>query len=184
MARTGTITELLQGWSDGEPEAMEQLMSLVYPRLRELAQRRMYLESSGHTLRPTELVHEAYLRLAGQELSANDRGHFYAICAQMMRRILIDHAKAQLREKRGGGITVKGLDGLDVADPRTPERMLEIHQALERLAEFDGRKAQAVELCVFGGFEQVVAAEVLNISPSTLRRELKLAKAWLYRALH
>ena len=184
MEHTGTITGLLKAWGDGEPDAMDQLMSLVYPRLRELAERRMYLESPGHTMRPTELVHEAYLKLVGQELSANDRGHFYAICAQAMRRILIDHAKAQLRAKRGGGGTVKALEGLDVADPQTPERMIEIHQALDQLAEFDGRKAQAVELCVFGGFEQGVAAEVLNISPATLRRELKLAKAWLYRALH
>ena len=184
MERTGTITEVLQAWSNGEPDAMERLMGLVYPRLRELARRRMSLESSSHSLRPTELVHEAYLRLAGEELSAKDRGHFYAICARLMRRILIDHARAQLRSKRGGGVTLKGLDGLDVADPQSPERMIEIHESLEKLAEFDERKAQAVELCVFGGFEQDVAAEVLNISPATLRRELKLAKAWLYRALH
>jgi RNA polymerase sigma factor (TIGR02999 family) len=109
--RTGTITEALHAWSDGEPDAMERLMGLVYPRLRELARRRMSFESPAHTMRPTELVHEAYLRLAGEELSAKDRGHFYAICARLMRRILIDHARAQLRAKRGGGSTLKGLDG-------------------------------------------------------------------------
>ena len=183
MEGTGTITELLHAWSEGDSSAMERLIPLVYPRLLELARHRMRLESSN-TLRPTELVHEAYLRLADQEIPAKDRSHFYALCARLMRRILIDHARAQLRSKRGGRAPLIDLDQLHVADPLASERMIEIHDALDKLAEFDSRKAQAIELCVFGGFEQDVAAQILSVSPATLRRDLKLAKAWLYHAIH
>jgi RNA polymerase sigma factor (TIGR02999 family) len=177
------ITELLAAWSSGQREAMDRLIPLVYEQLLSLARRRMSLEAQDHTLRPTELVHEAYLRLIRSEIPAKNRAHFYAICAQLMRRILVDHARASLREKRGGGAPVMSLDGMDVAASGAPEQVLAIHQALEKLAELDGRKAQVVELVVFGGVEQDIAAEALDISPATLRRDLKLAKAWLYQQL-
>jgi RNA polymerase sigma factor (TIGR02999 family) len=177
------ITELLAQWSSGQRDAMDRLMPLVYQQLLSLARRRMSFEAQDHTLRPTELVHEAYLRLIRSEIPAKNRAHFYAICAQLMRRILVDHARANLREKRGGGAPVVPLDGMDVVSSEAPERVLAIHQALEKLAELDARKSQVVEMVVFGGVEQDIAAEALDISPATLRRDLKLAKAWLYQAI-
>jgi len=177
------ITALLAQWSEGNREAMDRLMPLVYDELLSLARRRLSREAPDHTLRPTELVHEAYLRLIRSEIPASNRGHFYALCAQLMRRILIDHAKANLRNKRGGGAPVLALEGMDVASPDAPERVLAIHEAIEKLALQDARKAQALELVVFGGLEQDIAAEVLGISPATLRRDLKLAKAWISQSL-
>jgi len=177
------ITELLAAWSSGQREAMDRLMPVVYQQLLSLARRRMSLEAPDHTLRPTELVHEAYLRLVRSEIPAKNRAHFYAICAQLMRRILVDHARASLREKRGGGAAKVPLEGMDVVSPGTPEQVLAIHEALEKLAELDARKAEVVELVVFGGIEQDIAAEALDISPATLRRDLKLAKAWLYQTI-
>jgi RNA polymerase sigma-70 factor (ECF subfamily) len=185
MATAGTITELLQAWGEGRRDAMDRLIPLVYRQLLGLARRRMSLEGGAdHKLRPTELVHEAYLRLVDSGVSAKDRAHFYAICAQMMRRILIDHAKSQLRTKRGGGAVVLPLEDMDVAAAGSPETVLAIHEALEKLAEMDPRKAQAVELVLFGGVELDIAAEALGISNATLRRDLTVAKAWLYRSLH
>lgn len=177
------ITEVLAAWSSGQREAMDRLIPLVYPQLLALARRRMSLESSDHTLRPTELVHEAFLRLVRSEIPAKNRAHFYAICAQLMRRILVDHARANLRKKRGGGAVVVPLDGVDVVSSDKPEQVLAIDEALSKLAEFDARKAQAVELVFFGGVEHEIAAEALDISPATLRRDLKMAKAWLYQAI-
>jgi RNA polymerase sigma factor (TIGR02999 family) len=177
------ITELLAAWSSGQREAMDRLVPLVYDQLLSLARRRLSLEASDHTLRPTELVHEAYLRLVRSEIPAKNRAHFYAICALLMRRILVDHARANLSKKRGGGAPVVPLEEMDVVSSDAPESVLAIHQALEKLAEFDARKAQVVEMVVFGGVEQDVAAEALDISPATVRRDLKLAKAWLYQAI-
>jgi RNA polymerase sigma-70 factor, ECF subfamily len=180
----GTITGLLQAWGAGQRDAMDQLMPLVYRQLVGLARRRMSREAGNHPLRPTELVHETYLRLVDSGISANDRAHFYAICAQVMRRILIDHAKAQLRTKRGGGAAVVSIGDLEIAGASSPEKLLAIHEALERLAEMDERKARAVELVLFGGLELDIAAEALGISNATLRRDLTAAKAWLFHSLH
>ena len=180
----GTITELLRAWGEGRREAMDRLIPLVYRQLLALARRRMSIEGGNHPLRPTELVHEAYLRLVDSGVSAKDRAHFYAICAQVMRRILIDHARADIREKRGGGAAVVSLESVDVAGAGSPENVLAIHEALEKLAEMDERKARAVELVLFGGMELDMAAEALAISNATLRRDLKSAKAWLYHSLH
>src|SRR5215469_15014499 len=177
------ITSLLAQWSEGKREAMDQLMPLVYEQLHALARRRLSLESPDHTLRPTELVHEAYLRLIHSEIPASSRAHFFALCARLMRRILIDHARASLRHKRGGGASVLALEGMDVAAPGAPEQVIAIHQALEKLAELDARKAQALELVVFGGLEQDMVAEFLSISPATLRRDLKMARAWIHQSL-
>lgn len=174
---------LLAQWSDGNREAMDRLMPLVYEQLLTLARKRLSHEAPDHTLRPTDLVHEAYLRLIQSEIPASNQAHFYALCARLMRRILIDHAKASLRQKRGGGAAVIALEGLDLASAEAPERMLAIHEALERLAELDPRKAQAVELVLFGGLDQETAAKALDISVATLRRDLTLAKAWLHREI-
>ncbi|HTS75565.1 MAG TPA: ECF-type sigma factor [Bryobacteraceae bacterium] len=179
-----TITGLLQSWSNGQREAIDKLIPLVYRELREIARRRMSRESADHTLQPTELVHEVYSRLVRSEIPAKNRTHFYAICARLMRRILIDHSKSSLRQKRGAGAVMLTLNGFDVAGPDAPERILAIHEALEKLADFDQRKAQIVELVVFGGLAQETAAEALDISPATLRRDLKVAKAWLYHTIH
>jgi RNA polymerase sigma-70 factor, ECF subfamily len=177
------ITEVLAAWSNGERAAMDRLIPLVYQQLLSLARRRMSHEASDHTLRPTELVHEAFLRLVRSEIPAKNRAHFYAICAQLMRRILVDHARTGLRQKRGGGAVMVGMEGVDVVSSDKPEQVLAIDEALAELAELDARKARAVELVFFGGLEHDVAAEALDISPATLRRDLKMAKAWLYQAI-
>jgi RNA polymerase sigma-70 factor, ECF subfamily len=177
------ITEVLAAWSNGEREAMDRLIPLVYPQLLALARRRMSLESSDHTLRPTELVHEAFLRLVRSDIPAKNRAHFYAICAQIMRHILVDHARASLRKKRGGGAVVVPLDGVDVVSSDKPEQVLAIDEALRQLAQLDARKAQAVELVFFGGVAYDMAAQALDISVATLRRDLRMAKAWLYQAI-
>jgi RNA polymerase sigma factor (TIGR02999 family) len=180
----GEITKLLQDWGEGRREAMDHLIPLVYQQLHGLAKRRMSIEGGNHPLRPTELVHEAYLRLVDSDISPKNRAHFYAICAQVMRRILIDHAKAQLCGKRGGGAPVISLEGIDVAGAGSAESVLAIHEALEKLAEMDERKAEAVELVLFGGLDLDTAAEALGVSNATLRRDLKTAKAWLYHSLN
>jgi RNA polymerase sigma-70 factor (ECF subfamily) len=177
------ITALLAAWNEGRREALDQLIPLVYEQLLALARRRMSMESPDHTLRPTELVHEAFLKLVQSEIPARNRAHFYALCAQLMRRILIDHARSSLRQKRGGQMTMIALEGFDLASPESPERVIAIHEALEKLAKLDPRKAQAMELVVFGGLEQEIAAEALEISIATLRRDLTMARAWLYRAI-
>ena len=179
-----TITGLLQAWSNGQRDAIDKLIPLVYRQLQQLARNRLSHESPDHTLRPTELVHEVYMRLVRSEMPAKNRAHFYAICARVMRRILIDHSRASLRHKRGAGAVTIALNGFDVAGPDVPERILAIHESLEKLAEFDQRKAQVIELVVFGGLPQDTAAEALEISPATLRRDLKIAKAWLHHSIH
>src|SRR5262249_6912142 len=135
MSSTGTITSLLREWSAGRVDAIDQLLPLVYQQLRSLARQRLALENQGHPLRPTELVHEAYLRLVDSDVSARDRSHFYLICSQLMRRILIDHARERLRQKRGGGAAEVSLESLDLAEPGSPERLILIHNALDKLAE-------------------------------------------------
>jgi len=180
----GTITELLQAWGAGQRDAMDQLMPLVYGKLVGLAKGRMWKEGGNQALRPTELVHETYLRLLDSGVSARDRAHFYAICAKVMRCILIDHARAQLCEKRGGRAVEVPIESLDIQGASSPEKLIAIHEALDKLAEMDERKARAVELVLFGGLELDVAAEALGVSNATLRRDLSAAKAWLFHSLH
>ena len=179
----GTITGLLRDWSAGRSDAMDRLLPLVYRQLRSLAGQRLALEGQGHPLRPTELVHEAYLRLLDSDVSAKDRSHFYLICSQVMRHILVDHARDRLRQKRGGGAPEVPLESLDIAGAGSPERLIAIHEALDKLAEVDNRKAQAVELVLFGGLELDAAAEALGVSNATVRRDVKAGKAWLYNAI-
>jgi RNA polymerase sigma factor (TIGR02999 family) len=178
-----SITRLLHQSHAGNKDAFDELVPIVYEQLHRLASRRLSTERSGHTLRTTEIVNEAYLRLVEADIAWNDRGHFYAIAAQMMRRILIDYAKSRNREKRGGEYEKVPLDAAFEIGAPSGSNLLEVNQALERLAAVDARKGSIVELLVFGGLTYDEAAAALGISPATLHRELRLAKAFLYREL-
>ena len=177
------ITRLLHQSQQGNKAAFDELMPVVYDQLYRLAGRRLASERRGHTLRTTEIVHEAYLRLVDSDVAWSDRAHFYAIAAQVMRRILIDYAKSRNREKRGGEYEKVPLDAaFDLGVPSV-SNLIEVNQALDRLSAKDARKGSIIELLVFGGLTYDEAAATLGISAATLHRELKLAKAWLYREL-
>lgn len=178
------ITQLLNAWNEGDQNSREQLMSVVYQELHRLAHHYMKRESPGHTLQTSALVNEAFVRLVDQKnVRWQNRAHFFGIAAQMMRRILVDYARSQNYAKRGGGARQVSLDdGLIVSDERSAE-VVNVHEALERLAEFDGRKSQIVELRFFGGLSIEETAEVLAVSPGTVMRDWTLAKAWLRREM-
>lgn len=178
------VTQLLIAWSDGDQVARDQLMSVVYEELHRLARRYMRRESPGHTLQTSALVNEAFLRLVDQRnVHWQNRAHFFAIAAQMMRRILVDHARGRGYAKRGGGARPISLDeGLIVSDQRNAE-VVAIHEALEELAKFDARKSEVVELRFFGGLTIDETAEVLGVSSATVRSDWTTAKAWLRREI-
>jgi RNA polymerase sigma factor (TIGR02999 family) len=178
------VTELLAAWGKGDEVKREQLMSLVYDELHRLAHRYMRRESPGHTLQTSALVNEAFVRLVDQKnVQWQSRAHFFGIAAQMMRRILVDYARSRNYAKRGGGVQQVSLDeGLVVSDERTTE-IVDVHDALERLAQFDARKGQIVELRFFGGLSIDETAEVMGVSPGTVMRDWTLAKAWLRREM-
>lgn len=178
------VTALLHAWRDGRANAREELMAIVYPQLHSLASRYMSAETSGHTLSATGLVHEAYLKLLGSEVPWQDRVHFFAVSARVMRRILVDHAKAHRRVKRGGLAAQVSLEEAAAISPEPEERLLDLDEALRNLAEMDQRKADLVELLYFSGMNQTEAAAALNISEATVQRDLRMAKAWLYRVLN
>lgn len=158
-------------------------MPLVYSELRRLAARRLDLERTGHTLQPTELVHEAYVRLVQAELCVNDRAHFFALAARTMRRVLVDHARARKSDKRGGGrAPITLTDGSIATDPRGID-LLALDEALSRLAELDPRMARVVELHYFGGLTYAETSIAMGISDATVDRQLRLAKAWLAEEL-
>ncbi len=167
----------------GNKAAFDALIPVVYDQLYRLASRRLSAERQGHTLRTTEIVHEAYLRLVDSDVAWNDRAHFYAISAKVMRRVLIDHAKSRNREKRGGEFEKVPLDSAFELGVASTSNLLEVNQALERLSARDARKATIIELLVFGGLTYDEAAQAVGISAATLHRELKLAKAFLQREL-
>ena len=178
------VTELLAEWSDGDAAALEKLTPLVYEELRRLAHNYMEGQRPDHTLQTTALVNEAYLRLAGQRKpNFDNRSHFLAVAAKAMRQILVNHAKAARRQKRGGGATKIELDEAALVSPEKPQAVLDLNEALERLASLDSRKAEVVELRYFGGLTQDEIAEVLKISAVTVRRDWVFAKAWLYSEL-
>ena len=177
------VTRLLHEWSGGNKEALNRLMPLVYDQLRVLASRCLSAERPEHTLRATALVNEAYLRLVNAELAFNDRVHFYAVAARLLRHILVDHAKSLNRAKRGGGVYKLSLDEALVVGQAAPSGILDLDEALQRLAVHDSRKAEVVELLFFGGLTYDEAAAMLNISAATVHRELRMAKAWLHREL-
>jgi RNA polymerase sigma-70 factor (ECF subfamily) len=178
------VTALLQAWSEGDAAALQDLLPLVEGELHRLARRYMRGERHGHTLQPTALVNEAYLRLVGvSRIRWQNRGHFLAVAARAMRHILVDLARARGYQKRGGGVAAVPLDGLDVAGATPGPDVVALHDALEALAQFDARKSQVVELRYFGGLTVEETAEVLGVSPETVMRDWKFAKAWLLRQL-
>lgn len=181
------ITQLLIAWSRGEAHALEQLTPLVYAELRRLAHRHMNRERAGHTLQTTALVHEAFLRFINypQEQWQN-RAHFYAIAANMMRRILVDYARTNLRTKRGGAATRVELEEVDVMARQEAfdVDVIALDAALEKLTAIDPRRARVVELRFFGGLNVEETAEVLGVAPDTVVRDWRVAKAWLFRYLN
>ncbi len=177
------VTNLLQQWRGGNHEALDQLMPIVYDELRRLAGRCLQSERPGHTLRATALVHEAYIRLMDADVGWQDRAHFYAVAARVVRRILVEYARSHSRQKRGGGEEVIPLDEAVIVGPEAASTVLELDEALQRLAALDERKSDIIQLLFFGGLTYDEAAAALDISPATVHRELKLAKAWLHREL-
>jgi RNA polymerase sigma factor (TIGR02999 family) len=179
------VTKLLADWSQGDRAALDKLTPLVYEELRRLAHRYMEGQRPDHTLQTTALVNEAYLRLADQRKpNFTNRSHFFAVAAKAMRQILVDYAKAQQRQKRGAGASKVELDEAALISPEQSSAILDLNDALERLASLDPRAAHVVELRYFGGLKQEEIAEVLKISIVTIRRDWVFAKAWLYAELH
>ena len=178
------VTRLLVTWGRGDETALEGLLPLVYDELHRLARGRMRHERSEHTLQTTALVHEAFLRLVDQQHGAwESRGHFFAIAAQMMRRVLVDYARRHRGKKRGGSAIRLALDEAPEVASQPAHDVLAVHDALEALATFDPRKARIVELRFFGGLSIDETAECLNVSPGTVMRDWTLAKAWLKRQM-
>ena len=178
------VTQLLVDWRNGNEAAFNQLMPIVYDELRRIARRYLKREGSGHSLQTADLVNEAYLKLINQQdVDWQNRAHFFAIAAQVMRHLLVDHARSKQYAKRGGGAQQITLDeGVAVAPEHSVE-LLALHEALERLAVVDKRKSRIVELRYFGGLTSEETAEVLGVSEITVKREWLKAKAWLFREL-
>ena len=179
------ITQLLNQWSNGDAEVLGDLMPLVYVELRRQASRYLRRERSNHTLQPTALINEAYLKLIDQrEVKWQNRAHFFAIAAQAMRRILVDYARERKREKRGGAAENLPLDeALTIVSQEKSVDLVALDEALNNLAKFDERQAKVVELRYFSGLSIDETAEVLNVSNVTIRRDWNMAKAWLHQEI-
>jgi RNA polymerase sigma factor (TIGR02999 family) len=178
------ITELLEQWSDGNQTALDKLYPLVYEELRRLARSYMKREPKGHTLQTTALINEAYVRIVDQNsVQWQNRSHFFAISAQIMRRILVDHARRYLHAKRGGGARRVSLDEAMIVAAERSEEVLMLDEALSNLARMDPRRCQVVELRYFAGLNNQEIASVLHISENTVMRDWNLARAWLYQQL-
>jgi RNA polymerase sigma factor (TIGR02999 family) len=178
------VTELLQKWGRGQTEAFEQLVPRVYAELRKLASSYLRRERRDHTLQPTALVNEAFIKLVDQRaVRWQNRAHFFGIAAQAMRRILVDHARAHVADKRGAGDQKVSLDGVDITGAVPNIDLLALDEALTRLASLDAQQARVVELRFFGGLTLEETAEVMKISPATVGREWTMAKAWLFAEL-
>lgn len=178
------VTQLLQQWSHGDDSALAELTPLIYEELRRLAHHYMEGERPGHTLQTTALVNEAYLRLADQtNPNWQSRAHFFAVAARAMRGILVNYAKSNRAQKRGGGAARIELDEAAILSPEQSKEIVDLHEALERLATLNSRKARVVELKYFGGLNHDEIAEVMNISTVTVRRDWMFAKTWLYDEL-
>jgi RNA polymerase sigma factor (TIGR02999 family) len=180
----GLITELLRGWAEGQAEAQQELWPLVYQQLRSMAGRYLRQERQGHTLQPTALVHEAYLRLSTHNrMRWRDRGHFYAMATRVMRRILVDHARQRAAAKRGGDQVTVQLDEIEDLTVGCGTDLIEINDALRGLEAVDPEKAAVVELRIFGGLTARESAEILGCSEKTVQRRWVIARAWLYLQL-
>lgn len=178
------VTEILLAWQKGDQTALARLTPIVHEELRQLARRQMAREHPGHTLQPTALVNEAYLRLVDlRRMQWQDRAHFFAMASRLMRRILVDSARARQYEKRGGGVRNVTLHDELVVPAGQPTDLVALEDALIALRAFDARKERIVELRFFGGLTVEETAEVLGVSRDTILRDWKLAKAWLHRAL-
>jgi RNA polymerase sigma factor (TIGR02999 family) len=194
------VTQLLAQWRDGDERAFAQLSALMYEELRELAQRHLRRERSNHTMQKTALVNEAFMRLVGQQaVDWQSRAHFIGLASKLMRRVLVDYARARLADKRGGGVGVLSLEEMAAPEPdeapdttptalqhldaHTQEEVSAIDQALQRLEQIDARQAQIVEMRYFGGLTVEQTAEAVGISEATVKREWTLARAWLRREL-
>lgn len=178
------ITKILGEWNSGDQQAIERLFPLVYDELRRQAQRYLRQERPDHTLQPTALVHEAYMRLAsGQSLAAENRTHFFAISSRLMRQILVDHARLHNAEKRGGAAQRLSLENIDILPEQSAADLLELNDALNELERIDERKCKVVEMRFFGGLSENEIAQVLGISEKTVRRDWNFAKLWLFREL-
>ena len=178
------ITQLLQAWSNGEQSALDRLIPLVYDDLHRLAQRHMAGEHNNHMLQTTALVNEAYVRLVdSKQATWRDRAHFFAVCARLMRHILVDAARSRRALKRGADVTIVELDETIAAPAEQAVDLIALDHALDALAAFDARKSQVVELRIFGGLKVDETAEVLKISTDTVTRDMHLATAWLRREL-
>jgi len=178
------MTQLLCAWSRGDQNAFEKVIQMVYPELRRIAQGYLSDERQGHTIQATALVHEAYIRLIDvARIEWRDRAHFFAISAKIMRRVLVDHARARRYAKRGGGLRRVDFSEALAISSELDHELVRMDEALNELAAFDARKAQVVEMRYFGGLKAAEIASVLGISPQSVNRDWNLAKAWLAREM-
>jgi RNA polymerase sigma factor (TIGR02999 family) len=184
VASPGSVTRLLQRWRDGDTQALEQLTPLVYAELRRLAASHLRRERPNHTLQPTELVHEAFVRLVRQDTPEyQNRAHFMAIAAAHMRQILVDHARRRGRLKRGGRTIMVPLEDAHAAAEQSPIDLVDMDTALAALTAFDGRKGRIIEMHFFGGMRFEDIAVVLDVHVNTVARDARLARAWLHARL-
>ena len=174
-----TVTALLRRWQGGDESALADLMPLMYDELRRQARALMRGERRDHTLQATALIHEAYARMAGSNLSVDDRRHFFSLAARAMRRVLVDHARARRRDKRGGGAERITLVEACAIAPGAADKLIEIDEALERLKQLDARKYRVLEMATFAGLERREIALTLGVSLPTVERDLRTARAWL-----
>jgi len=179
-----TITRLLVRWRDGQTDALNELMPLIYNNLRAIAYRAIAGATDGQTLPATAVVHEAFLRLSGTHIEWQNRNHFLAVAGRTMRRVLVDHARLSGRTKRGGQMIRARIEEATLVSPEPSELIIYLDDAMRRLESFDERKARIVEMMYFGGMTHEETAEVLGISRATVQREAKFAKAWLYGQLY
>lgn len=183
-SRGDEVTQLLRSWRQGDGEALDRLVPLVHAELRRVARSHIRREGPGHTLEATALVHEVYLRLVGLDrLTLNDRTHFFALAATLMRQILVDHARRKRADKRGGAVSIIGLDGVSPASQPSIVDVLALDQALDALSSRDARQGRVVELRFFAGLSIDETAEAIGVSSATVEREWAMAKAWLHRRL-
>lgn len=184
LAQAGDVTELLKGWSEGKPDAIDRLFEVVYPQLRQIAGALFRGERPENVLQPTSVVNELFLKLIRQRsLRFEDREHFYSLSARLMRRVLLDHARSQQRQKRDGGFSVPLDEKLAWIDAKQVE-LMDLDRVLDELEGLDPKKCRMVELRFFLGFTAEETAELLSTSKATVDRELKFARGWLYERLH
>lgn len=184
LAQDGEVTELLREWSEGKPDAVDRLFDVVYPQLRQIAGALFRGERPENVLQPTSVVNELFLKLIRQrKLRFEDREHFYSLSARLMRRVLLDHARGQQRQKRDGGIPVPLDEKMAWIDARQVE-LMDLDRVLDELEELDPKKCRMVELRFFLGFTAEETAELLSTSKATVDRELKFVRGWLYERLH